>query len=154
MQIRTPESPDSDALCSNEWDPRIPKYVLAQSLGLLALPESKLSHSTPRPLLASCGLALGYSGCGQSPGWPRCSSHGAQLPPACTAKCPPAPNHCPPPSGWEGSVAAHPATTTVSTPSLPCPPKEWSTYQRDGFLQGALVLFPAMPSTQKMLTNR
>lgn len=102
--------------------PKHPQVCPCTELGSLALPEPKLPHSTPRPLLASCGLALGYSGCGQSPGWPRCSSHGAQLPPACTAKCPPAPNHCPPPSGWEGSVAAHPATTTVSTPSLPCPP--------------------------------
>lgn len=44
MEIGAPQSPHNEALCSNEWDPGIPKYVLAKNLDPPALLES---HSFP-----------------------------------------------------------------------------------------------------------
>lgn len=84
-------------LSSNEQDPGIPKYVLAQSLGLPALPES---HSLPTFCLDYVAWPPGYSGPGARAQYgPDAAAHRAQLPSI--------PNHYSPPNGWEGPAAAH-----------------------------------------------
>lgn len=70
MQIGALESPHHKTLCSNEWDPGLPKYVLAQSLGPPAL-----SESPPSTYMMGSGPQV-TQGLGPGP-------HRAQLPSTC-----------------------------------------------------------------------
>lgn len=154
VQIRVPESRDSESLCSSEQKPGIPKYILAQSLGLPSLPESQLCHSIPSDCLWSDPRSLR--------GWGRAwyGPEGASfllLFPGCTAKCPPAPNHCV--CLWMArkglwlpisrDCSVHPKLGLSPSKG----PREWSAQERWPPLW-ALLLLPAMPSTQKILDNK
>lgn len=77
MQIRALERPHNKTLRSNEWDPGIPKYVLAQSLRPPALPESPPSTY----MMRSGPQVIQGLGPGHNPA--NAAGHRAQLPSTC-----------------------------------------------------------------------
>lgn len=77
MQIRALESSHNKTFCSNKWDPGVPKYVLAQSLGPPALPESPPStYMMWSSSQVTQGLGPGHNKADAAP-------HRAQLPSTC-----------------------------------------------------------------------
>lgn len=115
---------------------------------------------TPSPP-TSCGLTPGHSGAGAEHGMaqmePPIGPNLLLLFPGCTANCPPAPNHCV--CLWmAGKGLQLPISCDCSVhPKLGLSPskgpREWSAQERWPPLW-ALLLLPAMPSTQKILENK
>ena len=90
-----------EALCSNERAPRTPTYGLHRAWSS----SSTRVQSVPlHPLFSACIMWSDPDSLGAGA---RTHNGPDAVSPAWTAKCPPAPNHHPLPSGWEGSVAAH-----------------------------------------------